>query len=78
MRARDARARRKANAQRMAFWLLGHLDFDTPVFERALFGGDLAAVEELRAALVAAAPLPEPELVVFQVLRRQQRGQAAA
>jgi hypothetical protein len=66
VRPRDARARRKQNAWRMALWLAFKTDFDAPAARRAL-DGDLEAIAELRAAILGAAP-PEPELeVVFAV-----------
>ena len=66
VRPRDQRARRKQNAHRMAIWLLFRLDADAPVVERALWHGDLEPVEELRAAILAAAPPePEPAVVIF-------------
>jgi hypothetical protein len=57
VRARDLRARRKKNARAFAWWLHDRLGHDVPVVERALRRGDLAAVDELRAALIAATPL---------------------
>ena len=74
VRPRDLRARRKSNARAFAWWLLGRLGHDVPVVERALFAGDLGAIEELREALAAAAP-PEPE-PVFAI--GSNGGQAAA
>jgi len=62
----DQRARRKANARRFAWWLLWRLGHDAPVVDRAIFRHDLAAIDELRAALIAAAP-PEPEPVLALV-----------
>jgi hypothetical protein len=53
VRPRDARARRKANQRRFAVRLV-LLDPWLPVVERAL-AGDLAAIDELRAAIRAAA-----------------------
>jgi hypothetical protein len=63
VRPRDVRARRRQNARRFAWWLLGRLDFDTPVVERALFAGDVEAIDELREAIRAACPDPEIVLV---------------
>lgn len=64
---RDVRARRKANARRMAQWLMWKLDVDAPIVERALWGRDLSAVEELRDAVLR---LAGPDFVVFGWWRR--------
>ena len=70
VRESDRRARRKQNAQGFAWWLFWRLDDSAPVVERAIRGGDLEAIAELRAAILAAAPEPERG---GRVLRRPQR-----
>jgi hypothetical protein len=74
-RERDVRARRRANAKRFALWLLWRLDPAAPVVERAIRGGDLEAVDELRPAILGAAGVLEPAPVgivfVFAVNGRQ-------
>jgi hypothetical protein len=59
---RDLRARRKANAKRFAWWLRW-IDLDMPVARRALLENDLDAVDELRTAILAAAPPEDDEPV---------------
>jgi hypothetical protein len=77
VRPRDARARRKQNAWHMALWLLGRLDASTPVVARALWGGELEAINELRAAILAAAS-PEPEVVFVFLAGNNGGGERAA
>lgn len=53
---RDVRARRKRNAQSFAFWLTWRVDHGAPVARCAFSEDCLAAIDELRAAIVALAP----------------------
>jgi hypothetical protein len=59
---RDVRARRQANARRMALWLFDRVGPNCPVVARALWDSDLTGVDELRAAILALVP---PDYVLF-------------
>ena len=61
-RDRDVRARRRANSRRFAVWLMWRLDVHAPIVNRALWRGDLSAVDELRDAILRLTP---PDYVVL-------------
>jgi hypothetical protein len=52
---RDVRARRRENNRRMALYRERKLGLDAPVVQRAFLDRDLAAIDELRAAILEAA-----------------------
>ena len=56
-RPSDVAARRKASDRRFAYWLMSRVGHDAPVVRRAVFARDLAAVDELREAILALAPI---------------------
>ena len=54
-RPRDVRYRAHHNRRRFAVWLAAAVGWAAPVVERARWGRDLTAIDELRAAVVLAA-----------------------
>jgi hypothetical protein len=53
---RAVRAGRRENSRRFARWLIWRVGVTAPIVDRAVSNGDLSAVDELRAAILALAP----------------------